>query len=48
MNRFYLAVASRAGQLCEYCHAPESFSNFAFEVEHIVRLFLVVLLICKI
>lgn len=36
MNRFYLLVAMRAGRICEYCHTPESFSNFAFEVEHIV------------
>lgn len=36
MNRFYLLVAVRAGRVCEYCQAPERFSNFAFEVEHIV------------
>lgn len=36
MNRFYLLVSSRAGKKCEYCQAPESFSNFNFEVEHIV------------
>lgn len=39
MNRFYLLVSVRAGRECEYCHAPERFSNFAFEVEHIVPLF---------
>lgn len=36
MNRFYLLVAVRAKRVCEYCHAPERFSNFAFEVEHIL------------
>lgn len=36
MNRFYWLVAIRAGRICEYCRAPEHFSNFAYEVEHIV------------
>jgi 5-methylcytosine-specific restriction endonuclease McrA len=35
MNRFYPAVSQRAGQRCEYCHAPEAIFNFPFEVEHI-------------
>ncbi|MGD9561477.1 MAG: HNH endonuclease [Pyrinomonadaceae bacterium] len=36
MNRFHLPVSLRAEKRCEYCHAPERFSNFAFEVEHIL------------
>lgn len=36
MNRHYSAVAERAAQRCEYCHAQEAVFNFAFEVEHIV------------
>lgn len=35
MNPRYLAVASRAGHRCEYCHAPQSVFNFTFEVEHV-------------
>jgi len=35
MNPRYPFVAERAGQRCEYCHAPEAVFNFAFEVEHI-------------
>ena len=29
-------MAERAGERCEYCHAPEQVFNFAFEVEHIL------------
>lgn len=36
MNRFHLLVSLRAGKKCEYCCAPERFSNFFFEVEHIL------------
>jgi hypothetical protein len=36
VNRFYPQVAERAGERCEYCHAPERVFNFAFEVEHIL------------
>lgn len=36
MNRYYPAVAKRAGHRCEYCRAPEVVFNFAFEVEHII------------
>jgi 5-methylcytosine-specific restriction endonuclease McrA len=36
MNRHYAQVAGRAGQRCEYCHAPEAIFNLPFEVEHIV------------
>jgi HNH endonuclease len=36
MNPFYPAVAARALNQCEYCHAPEVSGNFPFEVEHIV------------
>jgi HNH endonuclease len=36
VNPSYPAVAERAGERCEYCHAPERVFNFAFEVEHIV------------
>ncbi len=35
MNPQHAQVAARAGHHCEYCHAPEVFFNFAFEVEHI-------------
>jgi hypothetical protein len=35
MNPFYPVVASRAGNRCEYCRAPEAVFNFPFEVEHI-------------
>jgi hypothetical protein len=35
VNPHYPAVAERAGERCEYCHAPERVFNFAFEVEHI-------------
>jgi hypothetical protein len=38
MNRFYLQVARRAENLCEYCRAPEIAFNFLFEVEHIIPL----------
>jgi len=33
---FYAQVAERAGHCCEYCLAPEEFSNKEFQVEHIV------------
>lgn len=36
MNALYPAVAERAGERCEYCRAPQTFFNFAFEVEHIL------------
>lgn len=36
MNPRYLAVASRAGHRCEYCHAPEAVFNLPFEVEHVL------------
>ena len=36
MNPRYPMVASRAGNRCEYCRAPEVVFNFACEVEHIV------------
>jgi hypothetical protein len=29
-------VAERAGHRCEYCRAPETIFNLAFEVEHVV------------
>ncbi len=38
MNRRYPLVALRALYRCEYCHAPESVFNFAFEVEHLMPL----------
>jgi len=31
----YSRVAERACHRCEYCRAPESVFNFAFEVEHV-------------
>ncbi len=36
MNPRYPAVAERAGHRCEYCRAPETIFNLAFEVEHLV------------
>ncbi|MDQ3063704.1 MAG: HNH endonuclease [Acidobacteriota bacterium] len=36
MNPNYVLVASRAGHICEYCHAPEAVFNLPFEVVHIV------------
>ena len=36
MNPLHPAISLRAGKRCEYCHAPESVSNFFFEVEHIL------------
>ena len=36
MNPHYSLVARRAAYRCEYCHAPESFFNLSFEVDHIV------------
>ena len=36
MNAFYADVALRANYVCEYCHAPQSTSNFPLEVEHII------------
>ena len=38
MNPYYSIVAERAGNLCEYCHAPEAVYNFPFEVDHFVPL----------
>ena len=35
MNPLHPEVARRADNRCEYCHAPQSISNFEFEVEHI-------------
>jgi hypothetical protein len=35
MNPRHPKIALRAGGRCEYCHAPESAFNLAFEVEHI-------------
>ena len=32
----YSRVAERACHRCEYCRAPESVFNFAFEVEHVL------------
>ena len=39
MNPYYLEVALRANERCEYCKAPETVSNFLFEVEHIIPRF---------
>lgn len=36
MNRYYRAVAQRAGNRCEYCLAPEYLFNSRHEVEHII------------
>ena len=36
MNPYYPAVAFRAGNRCEYCHAPGAIFNLSLEVEHIV------------
>ena len=36
MNPFYDRAAERTQHRCEYCHAPESIFNFAFEVEHLL------------
>lgn len=36
LRRWYDAVAKRAFHRCEYCHAPESFFNHRFDVEHII------------
>lgn len=36
LRRWYDAVAKRALHRCEYCHAPESFFNHRFEIEHII------------
>ena len=38
MNPLYPEVARRAGNRCEYCHAPQSVVNFEFEVEHVTPL----------
>ena len=35
MNPLWEWVSQRANHHCEYCHAPEKLSNFAFVVEHI-------------
>ena len=36
MNQNYPIIASRAGNICEYYHAPEALSNIEFEVDHII------------
>ena len=36
MNPLLPAVARRARNRCEYCHAPATAFNFALEVDHIV------------
>jgi hypothetical protein len=36
LSRLYSLVARRAAHRCEYCLAPESIFNVAFEIEHIV------------
>jgi hypothetical protein len=36
LRRYYEFVAERAGQRCEYCHAPEAFFPNRFTVDHIV------------
>lgn len=36
LRRWYPTVAERAGRRCEYCRAPEPFSNQRFAVEHII------------
>ena len=38
MNPPYETVARRAGNICEYCLAPEEVFNFLFEVDHFVPL----------
>lgn len=38
MNPYYSVVAERAGNICEYCRAPERISNFPFEIDHFVPL----------
>lgn len=38
MNPFYLIVAERAGNSCEYCRAPDAVFNFPLEVDHFVPL----------
>jgi hypothetical protein len=38
MNPKYDLVAQRAAMRCEYCRAPQSGSNLAHEVEHIIPL----------
>ncbi|NJM49050.1 MAG: HNH endonuclease [Alkalinema sp. RU_4_3] len=34
MHSKYTIVATRANRACEYCDAPETISNVAFEVDH--------------
>jgi HNH endonuclease len=36
VNPKYPIVAARSGHICEYCQAPETLSNMAFEVDHII------------
>ena len=36
MNRHYPAVAARARNRCEYCHAPGAIFNLSLEVEHVI------------
>ena len=36
MNPRHPQVALRAGNRCEYCHAPTVVFNFVFEVEHVI------------
>lgn len=38
MNPKYDLVSQRAAMRCEYCRAPQSGSNIAHEVEHIIPL----------
>lgn len=38
MNPNYPFVSSRAGHICEYCHAPEAVFNLPFEIENIFPL----------
>ena len=36
MNPFTPTLARRAGNRCEYCHAPGAIFNLSLEVEHII------------
>jgi HNH endonuclease len=36
LNPLHSLISERSGHRCEYCRAPESIFNLAFEVEHIV------------
>lgn len=44
-HRHYAAVAARARHLCEYCRAPERVFNLELEVDHVVRLWIVIRLL---